>query len=235
MWCRATVSYAGGGFAGFQDQPEGRTVQRVIESALNKVFKARLRAPGSSRTDAGVSALGQVVSLRLPRPAGPVTEQWLHESCYRLNAVLPGDVKVRDIQLAPPGWNLHRPINKLYRYDLCYSPEPLATGLKGPAFWAYPYLARALQRQPSAAELAALDVARMQRAAGLFVGRHDFRAFTGDRYMRDTGRRKRPRRHAAPRANTGAEQEEEAEEEPLASVRTLTRAEVISLEPGLVR
>ncbi|MEX2393487.1 MAG: tRNA pseudouridine(38-40) synthase TruA, partial [Actinomycetota bacterium] len=60
---RLLVAYDGTNFSGFQVQPDRRTVQGVLEDALGQLAQRPVRLRGAGRTDAGVHALGQVVSL----------------------------------------------------------------------------------------------------------------------------------------------------------------------------
>ena len=65
---KLTVSYDGSDFAGSQIQPGQRTVQAVLDSALERLAGAPVTTVFAGRTDTGVHASGQVVSLRDPRP-----------------------------------------------------------------------------------------------------------------------------------------------------------------------
>lgn len=82
------LHYDGAGFSGWQRQPEQRTVQGVLENALERLCTTPIAALGSGRTDAGVHARGQAVGVRLP-------ERWDADKMRRaLNAILPADVWV---------------------------------------------------------------------------------------------------------------------------------------------
>lgn len=82
------LHYDGAGFSGWQRQPEQRTVQGVLETALARLCSAPTAALGSGRTDAGVHARGQAVGVRVP-------DRWDARKLRRaLNAVLPPDVWV---------------------------------------------------------------------------------------------------------------------------------------------
>jgi tRNA pseudouridine38-40 synthase len=82
------VHYDGAGFSGWQRQPAQRTVQGVIEEALERLCGAPVSALGSGRTDAGVHARGQAVGVIVPA-------RWESAQLRRaLNAVLPSDVWV---------------------------------------------------------------------------------------------------------------------------------------------
>lgn len=62
---KATLAYDGTAYAGWQVQPEQPTIQGCLESALERITGAPVRAVASGRTDAGVHALRQVVSFRM--------------------------------------------------------------------------------------------------------------------------------------------------------------------------
>lgn len=83
------LHYDGAGFSGWQRQPEQRTVQGVLEEALERLCSAPTAALGSGRTDSGVHARGQAVGVR-------VSERWTDVQRLRraLNSVLPPDVWV---------------------------------------------------------------------------------------------------------------------------------------------
>jgi tRNA pseudouridine38-40 synthase len=84
------LHYDGAGFSGWQRQPATRTVQGVLEGALERLCNAPIGALGAGRTDAGVHARGQAVGVRVPL-------QWDAAELRRAsNAVLPADVWVAD-------------------------------------------------------------------------------------------------------------------------------------------
>ncbi len=85
---RLVLHYDGAGFSGWQRQPETRTVQGVLEAALERLCGTSIAALASGRTDAGVHARGQAVGVRVP-------DRWsVRELRRALNAVLPADVWV---------------------------------------------------------------------------------------------------------------------------------------------
>jgi len=83
------LHYDGAGFSGWQRQPQQRTVQGVLEQALERLCSGPVAALGSGRTDAGVHARGQAVGVRL-------SERWENVDKLRraLNSILPRDVWV---------------------------------------------------------------------------------------------------------------------------------------------
>jgi tRNA pseudouridine38-40 synthase len=154
---RATVEYDGTEFAGFQAQPDARTVQGELETALARL-SGGIRQPvmGAGRTDAGVHATGQVIAFTYP---GSLPVEALTEA---LNGILPPDVAVRDTRRAPAGFNPRYAARyREYRYTIWNGPRsPLR---ERTALW--------VRRD--------LDIAAMARAATALEGRHDFSAFGG--------------------------------------------------------
>jgi tRNA pseudouridine38-40 synthase len=152
---RLVIEYAGDAFAGWQIQPDARTVQGELERALAAITRETIRVHGASRTDAGVHALGQVVSFSTSydRP--------LRRLIRGLNAVLPDDVAVVEAEEVAPDFHARFSAQgKRYRYRILRSatPSPLEA-------------TRALH------EPRALDLQAMQVAADALTGRYDFKAF----------------------------------------------------------
>jgi tRNA pseudouridine38-40 synthase len=153
---RATIEYDGGRYRGWQAQLNARTVQGTLLAAAREVWGPGVRIHGAGRTDAGVHALGQVASVHLP-PRARAAETG--EALRRWNDLLPPDVNVLALAPAAPSFHArHDAVRRVYRYRVC---------LRRTAFGKpYVYWTRD-----------ALDVAAMERAARLLVGRHDFRSF----------------------------------------------------------
>ena len=152
---RLTLAYDGTDFEGWQIQARAgaRTVQGALERALLTLSGGTLvRANAASRTDAGVHALGQVVSFELGRA-------WKPEQLLRaLNGLLPADVRALDVAEALPGFHARRSaLGKHYRYTLDTGP------VQSP-----------LRRRYAAHVPGPLAAASLEQAAALFLGRHDF-------------------------------------------------------------
>jgi tRNA pseudouridine38-40 synthase len=154
-YVRATVAYDGTDFLGFQWQAQGRTVQAVLETALEQVSQAPTRVSGSGRTDTGVHAAGQVIGF---------WTAWRHSLAdlqRALNAVLPGDAAVVTIGPAEPTWHPRfSATRRYYRYTVLNQP------------WRSP-----LERRYAHLVTQPLNLEAMQAAAGLLVGVHDFASF----------------------------------------------------------
>src|SRR5437879_4610454 len=120
---RLDLAYDGTGFSGWAAQPGQRTVEGTLAEALGVVL--RLPVPPkltvAGRTDAGVHASGQVVHVDLP---GPVDVGRLARS---LTALLPDDVVVREVSVAPAGFDARfSAVGRRYRYRVTDGPaDPL--------------------------------------------------------------------------------------------------------------
>ncbi len=153
---RLTLHYDGGGFFGWQFQPERRTVQGELERVLTRLLDAPTRVTGSGRTDRGVHATGQVAAVDAPA-------RWQPDELRRaLNALLPDDVWVQGAAVAPanfhPRYDARR---RSYRYRIGTAP-----GAQSPfqrrGCWPLPRM---------------LDPERLRDAAEPLLGDHSFRAF----------------------------------------------------------
>ncbi len=149
------VGYDGTEFSGWQIQPGYRTVQEVLETAIQQITQHRSSVKASGRTDAGVHAVGQVVNF--------FTESKIPADRFviGLNSQLPDDVVVKTCEDVGPEFDANRDaIRKLYRYVI------RDTRVRDP------FLRRYYATCP-----AKLDVEKMNRAAQMLLGEHDFHSF----------------------------------------------------------
>jgi tRNA pseudouridine38-40 synthase len=158
---RLDLSYDGSAFHGWSRQPGARTVQQVVEEGLARLLALPV-PPGltvAGRTDAGVHARGQVAHCDVPWTAwAPAAAAALH----RLGRLLPPDVAVRAIQPAADGFDARfSALWRRYSYRVCDAPVA----------------ADPLRRHETLQYFRPLDVGRMNAAAGLCLGVHDFAAF----------------------------------------------------------
>ncbi|MFD2082257.1 tRNA pseudouridine38-40 synthase [Actinopolymorpha cephalotaxi] len=179
---RLDVAYDGTDFAGWAAQPGQRTVQGELEEALVRV----LRLPGpaavtcAGRTDAGVHARGQVCHLDVPSTSfaaasGRSTRSPERALTTRLLGALPPDVRVRDVRVAPPGFDARfSALWRRYAYRVCADPAAEDPVRRHEVLQHH--------RRP-------LDLAAMNAAAGLLLGEHDFAAFCRRREGATTIRR----------------------------------------------
>ncbi|HJV36081.1 tRNA pseudouridine(38-40) synthase TruA [Geomonas sp.] len=149
------IEYDGTAYAGWQVQPNGLSIQEVVEGALERMLGEPARLRSSGRTDAGVHARGMVACFN--------TDKTLPLRAFRegLNTMLPDDIAVRDAAEVPLAFNPRFDAScKHYRYTILQDPlrSPLARGvawrLAGP-----------------------LDLDAMRAACAELVGEHDFAAF----------------------------------------------------------
>lgn len=89
---KITLEYDGTEFAGWQIQPEERTVQGEVTRVINRIVKEEVTVTGSGRTDSGVHAISQ--------PANFMTGSTMktHEFVRALNSLLPPDVLAKDAE-----------------------------------------------------------------------------------------------------------------------------------------
>ena len=150
------LHYDGARFSGWQRQPDQRTVQGVVEQALERLCGGPVPALGSGRTDAGVHARGQAVGVRLP-------ERWNAARVRRaLNAILPEDVWVAaSFEMRPEFHARYSAVSRRYSYYVGTDEE-----------------ARSPFRRPHEFSVShPLDRALLDRSASLLEGEHCFRAF----------------------------------------------------------
>ena len=152
---RLTLEYDGTDYVGWEKQKNGLGIQQVVEEAVERITGERPVLNGSGRTDAGVHALGQVASFTLQNRIAASDLQ------RALNAVLPDDVAVTSAEDVSLFFHARfSATSKTYRYRLLTGRTPSP-----------------LNRREVHHHRAPLDVAAMQAAAPLFLGRHDFSAF----------------------------------------------------------
>lgn len=155
MRVRAVVAYDGTDYSGFQRQANALTVQAALEAALARVSQEAITVLAAGRTDAGVHAVGQVIAF---------DTAWRHglDDLHRaLNAVLPADVAVQEIEQAAPDFHpRYDAHSRRYRYTVYNAP------VRCP-----------LTRRYSLHVTASLDVVAMQQAAQSLVGERDFATF----------------------------------------------------------
>jgi len=152
---RLTLAYDGTGFHGWAKQREQRTVEGVLETALQRLLREVPKLSVAGRTDAGVHARGQVVSFEA---AAGVDVGRLQP---RLNALLGPEVVVTDARVVADGFHArHSATAREYRYRIETGPYP------------DPFTARFVWHRPGD-----LSLPRMRAAARELAGEHDFASF----------------------------------------------------------
>ncbi len=156
MTIRLTLEYDGTAFRGWARQPEARTVEGALWEALDAVFPTWRGLAVAGRTDAGVHATGQVVSL--DAEGGPP----LARVPEALNAALPADVAVLSAAEAPTGFHARFSARaRSYRYRVLLRRTRSPLDARRALWWPRP-----------------LDEDALTESAALLAGEHDFRAFT---------------------------------------------------------
>jgi tRNA pseudouridine38-40 synthase len=153
---RLTLEYDGTDFRGWARQPGLRTVEGALGVGLDRIYRSWSGLAVAGRTDAGVHALAQVVSLDVE--GGPPPEH----AAEALNAVLPRDLAVAAAGEARPGFHARFSArSRSYRYRI--SRRATRSPFEARRSWWLP--------QP-------IDEESLHAAATLLPGTHDFRAFT---------------------------------------------------------
>lgn len=152
---RLYLAYKGERFNGFQEQPEKRTVEGELKKALSQIVKYPVKIVAAGRTDAGVHAKGQVVSVEL------FTKMTSKQLILALSSLLPKDLVVHDIDIMPLGFSARRhSVGKKYIYRIY-------NGLI-----ADPFLGDLSLHVKNK-----LDIEMMKEGAQYFLGEHDFASF----------------------------------------------------------
>jgi tRNA pseudouridine38-40 synthase len=155
MRFKLIVEYDGTDYHGWQVQPNGRTIQGVLEDAIQRMLGEAARVAAAGRTDAGVHASGQVVSFALQRDVAP-------ERLRRgLNALTPRDISIRAAAVVDDAFDPRRAArSRVYTYRIWN------------ARWPSPFWRRYAWHVPQP-----LDWEAMRAAAAALVGAHDFSSF----------------------------------------------------------
>ncbi len=149
------LSYDGTGYSGWQRQENAMSVQQRLEEALQKALRKKTSVTGASRTDAGVHALHQAAHFD--------TESTIPDEKFPfvLNTLLPYDIRVLGSRPVPPDFHARFSCRgKTYTYRMHNAPH-----------------ASALYRHFTVHVPVHLDETRMDAAAKLILGTHDFAAF----------------------------------------------------------
>ena len=155
MRVKLVVAYEGTNYCGWQIQPNGITIEQVLNETLSSLFGEEITVTGASRTDAGVHSLGNVAVFETH------TKMPAEKISFALNQRLPEDIVVQESCQVPedfhPRFSKSR---KTYEYRIlnCRFRQPLER--RTSYFYYYP-----------------LDVRAMQKAAAYLVGEHDFTSF----------------------------------------------------------
>lgn len=158
MRYKIILAYDGTNFAGFQMQPNQRTVEGVLKRIVNKIAKnptPEISVYGSGRTDAGVHALGQVVHFDLS------IEMSERSMLHALNSQLPLDMQVKKVEIVDETFHARFTTHgKKYQYRMALGQfvDPFKRNYTG--HWKYP-----------------INIGLIQKAIKDLEGTHDFSSF----------------------------------------------------------
>lgn len=164
MRVKLVVAYDGTDYCGWQVQPNGVTIEEVLNSTLSELLGEEITVTGASRTDAGVHSLGNVAvfDTNTRMPADKIS--------YALNQRLPEDIAVQSSCQVPeefhPRFSRSR---KTYEYKILNRRFPMPTLRKDTYFYHH-----------------VLDVDKMAQAGAFLVGEHDFTSFSSVRAQTKT-------------------------------------------------
>jgi len=149
------LQYVGTNYHGWQIQRQQRTVQGLLREALGTLAGKPIKIVGASRTDAGVHALGQVAHFHFP------PKETIADLRKALNAILPRDIRALRLERVCEEFHAQKSAKKKrYEYRI----------YNGPVLRPFSYGRVCHIIHP-------LDFERMQEAAPLFIGAHDFSGF----------------------------------------------------------
>jgi tRNA pseudouridine38-40 synthase len=159
---KLTIAYDGSEYAGWQAQKTGVAVQQRIEEAMARIFPGATRLHSSSRTDAGVHALGMVAQVEIPDDQ---IKMPMVKIPVAINAHLPRDIRVMSATRCRAEFDARfDATGKQYRYFLWNAPAMNPLLLRHAWHVARP-----------------LDLKGMRAAAKLFLGKHDFKSLAATR------------------------------------------------------
>jgi len=149
------ISYDGTRYCGWQMQPNGISIQSLIEEALKKLVREPVSLVGAGRTDAGVHALGQVAHFECAQKLD------LYKTLASLNGILPLDIRIKSITEVAPSFHARFSAQKkIYHYHLWLE------STMDPFFHQFRYHPRFK-----------ISIPLLEEACQIFVGKHDFATF----------------------------------------------------------
>lgn len=153
---RLFVAYDGTDYCGWQVQPNGITVEEVLNRELGRLTGEDIHIIGASRTDSGVHALGNVAVFDTDTSIPP------ERMAYALNQRMPKDIVIVKSDETALGWHprYQEHIKKTYEYHIYNAPVPNPLKRRYSAFVSFP-----------------LDIGKMREGAEYLVGEHDFVSF----------------------------------------------------------
>ena len=164
MRVKLVVAYDGTDYSGWQVQPNGITVEEVLNRELSRLLKEEITVTGASRTDSGVHSLGNVAVFDTD------TRMPAEKISYAINQRLPEDIVVQDSCEVPEDFHPRFAASqKTYEYKILNRKFPMPTLRRDTLFYCHP-----------------LDEGRMRQGAQFLVGTHDFTSFSSVKAQTNT-------------------------------------------------
>jgi tRNA pseudouridine38-40 synthase len=159
---RIDFSYDGANFSGWARQPDQRTIQGEMESALSGLTRNKVELVVAGRTDAGVHATSQVAHCDLPE-RDKYGKAWsTQDLVYRLNRMLTEEIRIKSISLAPSYFHARfSALRRTYIYKIADGQRQIDP----------------LKRFDIVSWYRHLDLSRLNEASSRLLGEHDFATF----------------------------------------------------------
>jgi tRNA pseudouridine38-40 synthase len=162
MRYKLTIAYEGTPFHGWQIQPNGVSIQALIQEALLTILREQVQVVGAGRTDAGVHALGQVAHFNTSREEPSISR--LQRS---LNALLPKEIRIMKMERVLDAFHAQYSAQaKVYRYHIYL--DRVLSPFRRNFVWHIPYT---------------LQLQKMLDASRYFIGTHDFTSFANEAHL----------------------------------------------------
>jgi tRNA pseudouridine38-40 synthase len=159
---RIDFSYDGANFSGWARQPDQRTIQGEMESALSGLTRNKVELVVAGRTDAGVHATSQVAHCDLPVRDKYGKEWSTQDLVYRLNRMLTEEIRIKSISLAPSYFHARfSALRRTYIYKIADGQRQIDP----------------LKRFDIVSWYRHLDLSRLNEASSRLLGEHDFATF----------------------------------------------------------
>lgn len=152
---RLILSFDGTAYHGWQTQQDKMTLQGLLSDAIARITREHVTVTGSGRTDAGTHARRLVANFFTASNLPP------KQMVCALNSILPRDIRVLSARQMPPDFHARRDaVSKIYRYQIYLGPILAPHLIKEYFHFPYP-----------------VDILKMEKAAHMFLGDHDFTSF----------------------------------------------------------
>ena len=149
------IEYDGTNYLGWQVQPEGLTIQGILEDKLVLLIGEKVHLTGSGRTDSGAHALGQVANFKTK------SQMEVHTFQKALNSLLPADVAIKEVEEVGEDFSARKSAkSKVYEYRILNG--PIRSVFNREYTWHIP------QR---------LNLREMKKATQILIGEHDYSSF----------------------------------------------------------